>query len=1283
MSGLRLQPPSAFNFRTPDEWPRWRKRFEQFRLASGLSDDGDAKQISTLLYCMGEDAEDTLSSTNITAEERRKYESVLGKFDEFFKVRRNVIFERAKFNRRIQQRGESVEQFITALYSLVESCNYGDLRDEMIRDRIVVGISDSSLSERLQMMADLTLEKAMTLVRQREAVHENQLTLKGQLKPEMRLESIQKQPPFKGKQKPPKNAYQAKTQHKCTRCGRSSHSRNQCPARDAECHKCHKRGHYSAQCLTKSVSEISDPPPSQDLPDYDLAYLNTIGSGKTTMWTCIVLVNGQETCFKVDTGAEVTVMSAQECANLGLGVIQQATKQLRGPDGSPLTVDGQVTAKLAYKDHECTHTIFILRSLKHNLLGLPAIRDLQILPKVDSIDQTPKMQFPSLFAGLGEFKGAPYEIKLKPDFKPFALYTPRTVALPLREKVQAELQRMQELGVISPIEEPTPWCSGMVVVPKKSGQVRICVDYRVLNESVLREVHPLPKVDETLAQMTGAAVFSKLDANCGFWQIPLDESSRKLTTFITPFGRFCFNRMPFGICSAPEYFQRRMSSILTGHKGVLCHMDDVFIFGSDQREHDERLQAALQTIKDAGVTLNADKCKFSQSSVTFLGHVIDRNGISADPSKTRAVLEMSKPTSVTELRRYLGMVNQLGKFSPKLSDLSQPLRELLSKNRSWTWGSAQEASFGEIKRELATPTVLALYDTAAPTKISADASAYGLGAVLLQQHVDHWKPVAFASRSMTDTESRYSQIEKEALALVWACDKFSDYILGKDIQLETDHKPLVPLLGKTNLDCLPPRVLRFRLRLMRFSYTISHVPGKHLYTADTLSRAPVSVPETTHELENNYTECFVNNIVSSLPASSDRLHCYRTAQQADSTCQRVASLCKEGWPNRIQQVAHDLRRFWPVRGELTMYDGLLLRGSRIVVPHKLQKETLEKIHCGHQGIRKCQQRVSMAVWWPGVNQQVEQLILNCQECSKSGTSRRQPLLPTPLPQYPWEKVASDLFEINGVTYILVVDYFSRYVEVQSLTTTTSASVIRTLKSVFARHGLPTTVVSDNGPQYSSQEFASFAREYQFEHLTSSPQYPQSNGLAERTVKTVKSLLEKSSDPCLALLAYRSTPLPWCGFSPAQLLMGRSLRSNIPQIPQSFVPEWSYLTEFREKDAEEKRKQKTNFDLRHRVSELPPLEPDQTFWVWTNNRIDPGQVLTSAHTPRSYVVGTPSGTLRRNQVHITTRPSASDFSDNCNNIRNTPSRAVTRSQTGAPVRPPARLSYWRRGDVVDS
>lgn len=240
----------------------------------------------------------------------------------------------------------------------------------------------------------------------------------------------------------------------------------------------------------------------------------------------------------------------------------------------------------------------------------------------------------------------------------------------------------------------------MVVVPKKSGAVRICVDLKALNENVLRETHPTPKVDNTLAQQTGAAVFSKLDANSGFWQIPLSEDSKLLTTFITPFGRYAFNKLPFGISSAPELFQKRMNKILEGLEGVVCLMDDMLVIGRNRDEHDQRLKEVLKRVEAAGVTLNSSECEFNKTRVKFLGHVIDCNGIRADPDKIRTICKMEAPRSVSDLRRFLGMINQLGKFSPRIAELSQPFRELLSTKRAWLWGPEQDTAFDRINNLL-------------------------------------------------------------------------------------------------------------------------------------------------------------------------------------------------------------------------------------------------------------------------------------------------------------------------------------------------------------------------------------------------------------------------------------------------------------------------------------------------------------------------------------------------------------------------------------------------------
>ena len=298
------------------------------------------------------------------------------------------------------------------------------------------------------------------------------------------------------------------------------------------------------------------------------------------------------------------------------------------------------------------------------------------------------------------------------------------------------------------------------------------------------------------------------------------------------------------------------------------------------------------------------------------------------------------------------------------------------------------------------------------------------------------------------------------------------------------------------------------------------------------------------------------------------------------------------------------------------------------------------------------------------------MVKQCLSCAKDATPRKEPMIPTPLPDYPWQRVGTDLFYHKGTNYLLVVDYFSRYPEILKLTSYLSQHH-KALKTIFSRHGVPETVQSDNGPQYASQEFAEFAKAYNFSHVTSSPHFPQSNGQAERTVQTVKNLVKQSKDPLMALLTYRTTPFPWCKLSPAELLMGRRLQSNIPLVKDQLVPEWKVLDEFRRCNQDFKDKQEQNYDRRYRTQPHPTIPDDSDVWITTDSRPVPGRVLSSANTPRSYLIETPTGQVRRNRQHLNPVPNNSPVTEESNAI--TPPNIIqTRSRTGTTILPPNRL-----------
>ena len=416
-------------------------------------------------------------------------------------------------------------------------------------------------------------------------------------------------------------------------------------------------------------------------------------------------------------------------------------------------------------------------------------------------------------------------------------------------------------------------------------------------------------------------------------------------------------------------------------------MDDILIHGRTQEEHDVRLHQTLKKIQAAGLTLNKDKCVFSKTSVKFLGQVIDSDGIRPDPDKIKAIHDVQEPQNVSDIRRFLGMVNQLSKFSPRISDKMRPLCELLSKNNQWCWGESQKMAFKEVKTMLTSSPVLALFDPSLATTVSADASSFGLGAVLLQtQKSGELRPIAYASRAMTPADVQYAQIEKEVLTLTWACEKFSDYLVGLKFHIFTDHKPLVPLLSTKRLDELPLRVQRFRLRLMRYYFTISHVPGKDMTIPDALSRAPSTEATLNDKGFQDEVNAYVNVVIKNLPASQHRIQQIRKHQEEDAVLRQVSKFCYGGWPD-VKNIPNGIKLYHSVSSELSVEKGLLLHGSQIVIPHSLQAEIIAQVHRGHQGITKCRERARQCVWWPGLSAQLEEVVRRCRTCCKEQLQR--------------------------------------------------------------------------------------------------------------------------------------------------------------------------------------------------------------------------------------------------------------------------------------------------------
>ena len=1238
----KFSPPSPLDFTNPAAWDDWKQRFARYRIATKLNTETEEIQVNTLIYAMGPEAESAFRTLQFTDDtEKDKYDIVLKKFDEYFKPKKNVIHERAQFNLRSQRPGESVDAFIRALYDIAETCDFGNNKDELIRDRIVTGLLDKGLSRELQLKSDLTLSVAVQLAKQHETV-KAQLSVQSDAGSksleELKSRKFGRASKMSSRSAPSPSSHGAagssgSSGHRCGRCG-YVHNSSVCPAQGKKCRKCHKLNHFASCCKVKRETHelTSESPDTVTDVNSDVYYLNEVRDVRdnTGAWFIDLPVENANVKFKIDPGADVSLMTVDTYRKLpSPSRLKQSDTVLSGVSGAPIECHGSFPVRTTYQGEIYKFDVYVA-ACRNNLLGRSPSVDMGLISL--NLHETIRVK------PLNIIKGRSVHIKLSEDNTPYNVPAPRRVPFPLIPKLQAKIDRMLETDVIMPVTEPTDWCAPIVVAPKRhSDDIRVCVDLRRLNRAVKRERYILPTFDDIAAKLKDCTVFSKLDAANAYHQLPLDDESRLLTTFITPMGRFCFKRMPFGISSASEIFQRRMSDMFGDMECVAVNQDDILIGGLDRVDHDARVARVEKILRENNVQLNQPKCERGVKELIFHGHKFSADGIAADPSKVSAVADMPEPTNVTELRRSLGMAKWLGSFVPHLATVLQPLNTLLKSDVEWTWDAPQRKAFQEMKDLLTASPVLAFYDPSLETTVAADASSYGLGAVLLQSHDGRLKPVAYASRSLTECERRYAQIEKECLGLVWACEKFNRYLVGLPIvHLLTDHKPLIPLINNKDLDLVPIRCQRLLIRLMRFNCHAEYTPGKTLVVPDALSRSPLSVEEVD--------VCEVEEYSSYVPVSDVIVQQLQRDTASDSEMQAAISYTITGWPKYARDVPSELKPYFNERAYLSVAQGLLLYCNRIVVPRASRQQILGKLHNGHMGISKCRSRAEQTVWWPGISSEIKALVASCSFCQEHRPSQRhEPMISTPLPDGPWLHIGADLLTYEGNDYIVITDYYSRWMELIYMgRDTTAKSAVNKFKNVFSRWGIPQKCTTDNGPQFSSNEFKQFAESYGFVSTTSSPRYPQSNGAAEKSVDIAKHILAQDN-PMEALMEYRATPTAPTGFSPAKLMMGRNIRTRLPMTDRHLRPEWPSHDSVRMSDEAHKNRNKHYYDLRHGVRPLPELHPGDTVRVKDDSQKkwdETATVIGPAGTPRSYQVQTPRGVLRRNRRHLSLVPESS-------------------------------------------
>jgi hypothetical protein len=1095
-----------------------------------------------------------------------------------------VIAERFKFYNRSQLSTESAAEFLKELRYLAGTCEFDTHRDEAIRDMFVIKLKDRTAQEKLLGVTNLTLEKAFQVAQ----AHERAKFHVEQMSTEVHKMSMQKVQNKQSMTKPKNTNGKPRESRPCFICGDTSHWKAECPNRGGNSKKgenTHSKNKFrykkskvkalaEGQTHTTAQSESSD---DSDGEYYSKAVrMSKVRSGvaqltvKATRKVPEIMVNvkidGKSVDMELDTGASVTLMSCDQFKKFRRGSELSLTKSnmvLSTITGQQLEVVGECCVDVVYKDQKVKNLVlYVVESEGPPLLGRDWLRRIRLdWPEIklvsdnngESRAEQLKRKFHSLFDGkLGLVQGVQAHLEMKEAAVPKFL-KPRTVPFAIKEDIAEELDRLINSGVLVKVDY-SDWAAPIVPVKKPNGKYRICGDYSVtINKFLKVPEHPMPKISELLTKLNGGQSFSKLDLSQAYQQIPLDDESQRLVTINTHLGLYTYTRVPYGISAAPSLFQSIMDKVLQG-VDCGCYLDDIVVTGRTRREHEKNLELVLSRLQKYGFKLQKTKCEFFQPSIKYLGLLVDKTGTKIDEEGTRAVREAPMPRNKDELRSFLGLVNHYRKFVGGMSTISRPLNRLLEKHQRWDWSAECSKAVQKIKDCLVKKDgLLTHYDPKAELVLAVDASPVGLGAVLSHNTDSGEKPIEFASRSLTAAERNYSQIDREALAIVFGVRKFHQYLYGRRFTLCTDNKPLSHILSlKKGIPSMAAaRIQRWAIELAAYTFEVRHRAGKRNENADALSRLPLESVDTLYDTTELETEANqINKLaVESMPITAKKIaHATRT----DEVLSRVLQFTRIGWPTAVDR---SLEKFFSKRMEISVEQDVLLWGTRVIVPRKFQESLLELLHDNHPGIVRMKALARLHFWWPGLDTSIEAKVTGCKACQSSQSSPNRTQNSWAWPNVPWSRVHIDFAQLGEEHYLIMVDSHSKWPEVIHMQKGTSAKfTIEAMREVFGRLGLPTEICSDNGPPFPSKELVSFLADNGIKHILSAPYHPSSNGEAERFVRTFKNAMRVNSEILSRnlrlqefLLHYRTVPHSTTGKTPSEMVMGRRLRTKLDLV----------------------------------------------------------------------------------------------------------------------------------------
>nr|XP_039270990.1 uncharacterized protein K02A2.6-like [Styela clava] len=628
-------------------------------------------------------------------------------------------------------------------------------------------------------------------------------------------------------------------------------------------------------------------------------------------------------------------------------------------------------------------------------------------PNLENSSDSSSIEYSDVFSGdVGCIKGTKAKLVLKKGAIP-KFFPPRPVPFALRPKIEAELKRLERDDIITKVTF-SEWATPIVPVLKKDGKIRLCADFKVtVNPVLCVDQYPLHTIDDLFTSLAGGQKFSKIDLKQAYLQMEVEEESKELLTVNTHKGLYRFNRLPFGIASAPAIWQRTIEQILNGVPRSKCILDDMLTTGIITLNIWTILKNNLMRLQQYNLKVNKSKTEFFKNSVEFCGYKVDCNGLHKTDAKIKAIRDAPRPENVSQVRSFIGMVNYYQRFIPNLSSVLYPLNCLLRANCRWKWTKYCEKAFLEAKKLMTSSTVLTHYDPSLTLKLASDASQYGLGAVMSHVMKDgSERPIAFASKSLTETQRKYSQIEKEALAIIWGVKKFYCYVCGRKFTLVTDHRPLTSIFhpNKGIPATTAARLQRYALFLAGLDYEIEFKPTAKHCNADGLSRMPLQAQE--NETEDDITDATVNSfaICDSLPITCKQV---RNQTCCDADLMEVYDSVMKGW-SLFQSQKPSIKPYYFHKREITAHDGCLMWGSRVIIPNSLRSRLLKELHDGHVGIVKMKSLARSYFWWPGLDKDIENMIKNCNDCQmQQNEPSKAPLHHWEWPQAPWIRVHVD------------------------------------------------------------------------------------------------------------------------------------------------------------------------------------------------------------------------------------------------------------------------------------